>query len=95
MKRIFTLLLALVMTLTLAAPALAAEDVFEVPEAGEAAAPEALVEEAPEAGAPAEAPDMPQAAAVEPEDAAPEDTETAPDDAQTGKLTILGEVDKL
>ena len=101
MKRIFTLLLALVMVLSLAAPALAAEDVFEVPETEVTAeAPEAPVEEAPAEEAPveevpAEAPDMPQAAAVEPEDAAPEDTETAPDDAQTGKLTILGEVDKL
>ena len=97
MKRIFTLLLALVMVLSLAAPALAAEDVFEAFEAGEAApeapiAPEAPVEE--EAPAP-EAPDIPQAAAVEPEDAAPEDTETAPDDAQTGKLTVLGDVDQL
>ena len=93
MKRIFTLLLALVMVLSLAAPALAAEDVFEAFEAETAApeAPEAPIEEE----APAEAPDMPQAAAVEPEDAAPEDTEPAPDDTQTGKLTFLGDVDKL
>ena len=101
MKRIFTLLLALVMTLALAAPALAAEDVFEAFDVEEAApeapiAPEAPVEEAPVEELPAEAPDMPQAAAAEPEDTtAPEDTEPAPDDAQTGKLTVLGDVDQL
>ena len=43
MKRILPLLLALVMTLALAAPALAAEDVFEASEAEEAAAPEAPI----------------------------------------------------
>ena len=94
MKRIFTLLLALVMTLSLAAPALAAEDVFEAPDAVEAAVPKAPIspieEEAPVEEVPAEAPDMPQAAAAE-----PEDTEPAPDDAQTGKLTILGDTSKL
>ena len=91
MKRIFTLLLALVMVLSLAAPALAAEDVFEVPETEEAAAPEAPVapeeEEAPVEEAPAEAPDMPQAAAAEPEDTAAE--------PKTSTLTVLGETDKL
>ena len=95
MKRILPLLLALVMVLSLAAPALAAEDVFEASEAEEAAAPEAPmapVEEAPEAEAPAVAPDLPQTAAAEPEDAASEDTQDQP---QTGKLTVLGETDKL
>ena len=92
MKRIFTLLLALVMTLALAAPALAAEDVFEASETEETAAPEAPVEEAPAEEAPeavapeAEAPDLPQTAAAEPEGTA---------EPQTGKLTILGETDKL
>ena len=93
MKRIFTLLLALVMVLSLAAPALAAEDAFEVPEAEEAAAPEApeapIEEEAPVEEAPeAEAPDLPQTAAAEPEDT----TEPAP---QTGKLTLKGDLDML
>ena len=93
MKRIFTLLLALVMVLSLAAPALAAEDVFEASATEEAAAPEAPVapevpEEAPAEEAPAAAPDLPQTAAAEPEDT----TEPAP---QTGKLTVLGDTSKL
>ena len=97
MKRIFTLLLALVMVLSLAAPALAAEDLFEAFEGEVAApeAPEAPVEEAPRAEAPALEPALPQPAAAEPGDTAPEDTEPAPDDAQTGKLTILGDTSKL
>ena len=91
MKRILPLLLALVMVLSLAAPALAAEDVFEASEAVEAAAPEApdapaAPEEAPAAEVPAETPDMPQTAAVEPEDTA---------EPQTGKLTVLGDTSKL
>ena len=94
LKRALILLLALAMVLTLAAPALAAEDAFEAFEAEEAApeapiAPEAPVEEdIPDTEAPAEAPDLPQAAAAEPEDT----TESEP---QTGKLTVLGNVDKL
>ena len=96
MKRIFTLLLAMVMVLSLAAPALAAEDVFEAPDTEEAAAPEApealIEEEAPVEEAPAVAPDLPQAAAAEPGDTAPEDTQDQP---QTGKLTVLGELDGL
>ncbi len=88
MKRIFTLLLALVMVLSLAAPALAAEDVFEASETEGAAAPEAPIEEeTPAEEAPeAVAPDMPQTAALEP------DTEADP---ETGKLTILGDTSKL
>ena len=99
LKRALILLLALVMVLSLAAPALAAEDAFEAFDVGEAApeapiAPEAPVEEEiPETEAPAEMPDLPQAAAAEPEDTtAPEDTEAEP---LTGKLTVLGDVDKL
>ncbi len=90
MKRIFTLLLALVIVLALTAPALAAEDTFEAPEAEKAAvpeAPEAPVEETTmEEAAGAELPDLPQAAAAEP------DTAAGP---QAGKLTLLGELDKL
>ncbi len=97
MKRMFTLLLALVMVLSLAAPALAAEDVFEAAAAEEAAVPEApiapeVLEEVPAEETPAEAPDLPQTAAAEPGDAAAEDTETAP---QTGKLTLKGDLDML
>ena len=91
MKRIFTLLLALVMVLSLAAPALAAEDVFEASDTEEAAAPQApeapIEEEIPAEEAPeAAAPDLPQTAAAEPEDTA---------EPQTGKLTILGDASKL
>ena len=94
MKHILPLLLALVMTLSLAVPALAAEDVFEVPAAEEAAAPEApaapIEEEAPVEEAPAEVPDLPETAAAE-----PEDTEPAPNEAQSGTLTVLGDASKL
>ncbi len=98
-KRILSMLLALVMALSLAVPAFAADEFEAEAPAIQEEAPAAPVAEEPEA--PAEAPDMPAVAAVEPDvpAVAAEEPDDAADDAPgagdtatyDGKLVIEGD----
>ena len=98
-KRILSMLLALVMALSLAVPAFAADEFEAEAPVIQEEAPAAPVAEEPEA--PAEAPDMPAVAAVEPDvpAVAAEEPDDATDDAPgagdtatyDGKLVIEGD----